>query len=89
MLHKNLEKLVGTAVIDGEFRAILLRSPNDAVKEFELTEEELEAVNSAGTGSIEEFAACIHAWITRAPKPRHASSGHWILDGSLAERVAV
>ena len=89
--HKELERLLGTAVVDGEFRASLLESPaaTALASGFGLSPEELEALRSADVGSLEELAAHLHAWITKAPKPRRAQTTHWTLDGHQSARMAV
>lgn len=87
--HKELERLIGTAIVDGEFRASLLHSPAAAASGFDLSAEESAMLSSADSGSLEELAAYIHAWITKAPKPRRVASPRWTLEGYQSGRVAV
>ncbi len=87
--HKELERLIGAAIVDSEFRASLLESPAAAASGFNLSAEELDALSSADTSSLEELATFLYAWITKAPKPRRASFGRWSLDGYQAVRIAV
>ncbi len=87
--HKELERLIGAAIVDGEFRASLLDSPLTAASGFSLSAEELDALGASDAGSLEELAAHLYAWITKAPKPRRALSTRWTLEGYQAARVAV
>ncbi len=79
MPHLNLERLIGTAMIDTQFRATLIGSPIAAAKGFELSDEELDVLASANAQSLEDLAAHVHAWITRAPKPRRSAVPRWTL----------
>lgn len=87
--HKELERLIGAAIVDGEFRTSLLESPLAAASGFDLSAEELAALDSAGANSLEELAALIHAWITNAPNPKRTVATRWALDGYQAARIAV
>ncbi|MHB1158878.1 MAG: Franean1_4349 family RiPP [Chloroflexota bacterium] len=87
--HKELERLIGAAIVDGEFRMSLLEAPLAAASGFDLSAEELAALNNAGASSLEELAAHIHAWVTNAPKPKRTVATRWMLDGYQAARIAV
>lgn len=87
--HGNLERVIGTALIDREFRGSLLRSPADATSGFDLSEEELAVLSSANAASLEELASHVHAWLTRAPKPKRVTTPRWPLQGYEAVQVAV
>ena len=87
--HGNLERVIGTALIDRDFRGDLLRSPADAADGFDLSEEELAVLSSANAASLEELASYVHAWLTRAPKPKRAATQRWPLQGYDAAQVAV
>ncbi len=89
LLYRNLERLIGTALIDGEFGAALLRSPVVAASGFDLSSEEMDVLNSANADTLEDLAAHIHAWITRVPKPRRTASHRWTLDDYQDGGVAV
>ena len=86
--HGELERLIGTAVVDGEFRAILLESPEAALEGFDLSPEELDALVSANARTLEELAAQLYAWIAQAPRPRRAA-GRWLFDNQRTTRMAV
>lgn len=87
--HGNLERLIGTALIDSEFRARLLSAPAIAARGFDLSEEEFGVLNCASIHSFEELAAHVHAWITRAPKLRRATSLRWPPHSQHTAYVAV
>jgi hypothetical protein len=87
--HANLERLIGTALVDGEFRTALLSSPATAATEFGLTDEELGVLEAANASTLEELAGFVHAWISRAPQPRRNSPHRCALDGYQTVRVAV
>jgi hypothetical protein len=63
MAQKDLERLIGRAVLDTEFRARLLADPEKVIREegFDLTEEELEKVKEVdgekAKATLEEMAA--------------------------------
>ena len=86
--HEELERLIGTAVVDGGFRATLLESPEAASEGFDLTPEELAALVSANARTLEELAAHLYAWIVQAPQPRRAAV-RWLLDNQRTTRIAV
>ncbi len=87
--HPELERLIGTAIVDGEFRASLLESPTTAAADFSLSAEELDVLSSAAGDSLEELAAHLYAWITMAPKFRRAPAIRWALESYQAARIAV
>ncbi|NLE77409.1 MAG: hypothetical protein GX605_11745, partial [Chloroflexi bacterium] len=55
MCTYNLNRLVGTAVVDREFGRRLLTDAYAAVSEFDLTAEERQLVTSVRASSIVEF----------------------------------
>jgi hypothetical protein len=63
MAQKDLERLIGRAVLDAEFRARLLADPEKVIRDegFDLTEEELEKVTGVdrekAKATLEEMAA--------------------------------
>lgn len=65
MAFEILQALVGTAVIDANFRTALLDgSRRLAVKNFGLTREEMDAVMSIRADTLEQFAGQLDQWIT-------------------------
>ena len=65
MAHETLQLIVGTAIVDSEFRQSLLKESSDVVKSFELTSEESEAIRGIQAESLEGFASELHRWISR------------------------
>jgi len=63
MAQRDVERLIGRAVLDPEFRARLLADPEKAIREegFDLTEEELETVTGVdrekAKATLEDMAA--------------------------------
>ena len=56
MCTYNLNRLIGTAVVDREFQRQLLRDPVIATAQFELSPEEFLAVTSVRATTLPEFA---------------------------------
>lgn len=87
--HANLERIIGTALVDGEFRSNLLDSPAAAAAGFELTYEEMEVLRSAHAGTLEELADIVYSWISSLPRPHRAAQRRWAFEGVTGARVAV
>ncbi len=87
--HANLERLIGRALVDGEFRAALLHAPASAAAGFGLSREELRVLEAACASTLEELAGFIHAWTSQLPHARRTASRRWPLDSQQAFRVAV
>ncbi len=66
MAFESLQAVVGTAVIDSEFRQALLNgSRRRVVTEFGLTTEEMNAIMSIRAATLEQFAGQLDQWIMR------------------------
>ena len=66
MAFESLQAVVGTAVIDSEFRAALLNGPRRAaVSDFGLTPEEMNVVLAIHAATLEQFAGQVDQWIAR------------------------
>lgn len=65
MTAKTLSTLIGTAVIDVDFRHALLSDPWSALNGFELSREEKEAIAGIEANSIEQFAQQLARWIAQ------------------------
>ena len=61
MCTHNLNRLIGTAVVDKDFRNKLLGDPGLSVMDFGLTPEELLAVTSVRASDIADFAQKLEA----------------------------
>jgi hypothetical protein len=67
MLHESLQAVIGTAVIDTEFRKALLNgSRQRIIQRFNLSREELDAVMRVRADSLEQFAGQLDQWISHA-----------------------
>ncbi len=87
--HANLERLIGTALVDGEFRSSLLESPVAAAAGFELTREEMDVLRSAHARTLEELADFVYSWISSLPRPHRATQWRWAFERSSGARAAV
>jgi hypothetical protein len=66
MAFEMLQAVVGTAVIDADFRrSILNGSRHGAIARFELSHEEMGAVMSIRAETLEEFAGQLDQWIMK------------------------
>lgn len=63
MANAGLIELLGGAVVDRQFRAMLLHNPQAILGTFELSMEEREAVSSIRAASFEDFSAQLYAWM--------------------------
>ena len=79
MATNGLGCLIMTAVIDPAFRERLVAEPADVVGDFDLTNDEQEALVSIRAGSFTEFAARVHRWLEQRD-PLHL--GHLRSNGS-------
>jgi hypothetical protein len=67
MLHESLQAVIGTAVIDKEFRKALLNgSRQRVIQPFNLSREEFDAIMHVRANSLEQFAGQLDQWISRA-----------------------
>lgn len=56
MAKDDVARIIGRAVMDKEFAEILLKNPEEAVKGFDLTPEELEAIKAMKKESVEKLS---------------------------------
>ena len=63
MANAGLIEMLGGAVVDRQFRSMLLHNPQSVLGTFDLTIEEREAVSSIRAASFEDFAAQLYAWM--------------------------
>lgn len=64
-MYENLQTIVGTAIVDANFRRRLLDRPSEAVRGFDLTSEEREAVCSIRAKTFQAFARELDNWINK------------------------
>ena len=66
MAYESLQALIGTAVVDPDFRKALLNgSRSHAVKSLALSHEELDAVMAIRAETLEQFAGQLDQWIMK------------------------
>ncbi len=75
MSHEQVEVVVGTAVIDGDFRRRLLTNPSSVVQDFALTVEESRAIESIRARSLEEFARKLRRSLARPQRRQRRAPG--------------
>jgi hypothetical protein len=63
MTHGNIQALVGTAIVDVEFRQRLLENAGSVIGEFDLTPDEVSAILSIKASTFQGFATQIHTWV--------------------------
>ena len=56
MYHWILEEIIGRAAMDSQFRERMLEDPEVALREYELTEEQIAAIKAIPTDALERFA---------------------------------
>ncbi len=67
MPYESLQAIVGTAVIDANFRKALLNgSRRRVISKFKLTREEVKAVMSIHADTLEQFAEQLDKWISKS-----------------------
>lgn len=63
MTHENIQALVGTAIVDVEFRQRLLEDAASVIGQFDLTPDEAAAVLSIKASTFQGFATQLHTWM--------------------------
>jgi hypothetical protein len=71
--QKDLEAVIGRAVLDREFRHLLFAEPEAALAEYVLTEDELAALKWGDAESLDACADIVAQ--RRARRPRNRSPG--------------
>jgi hypothetical protein len=64
MAHETLQAIVGTALVDSRFRGSLLGRQPEALRDFELTNEEFAAIAQSEATTFQGLAQDLHRWIT-------------------------
>ncbi|MFQ6058071.1 MAG: Os1348 family NHLP clan protein [Anaerolineae bacterium] len=75
MSQEALQHIIGMAIIDTEFRRLLLHHREQAIADLDLTAEEREAILAIQADSLEELSQRLHAWIVE--RERKVSKGCW------------
>jgi len=76
MVDYTLNKLIGTAVTDQRFGALLLANPRTTAQCFGLATEEVEAVASIRASTLSEFAQYLDEWMMQRHHRRDGGNGH-------------
>jgi len=70
MAYENLQAVVGTAIVDSTFRRRLLNRSLEALKPFDLSSEEVDAIRSIHADTFEGFASALNRWIVDRAEAR-------------------
>ncbi|GAB4111148.1 MAG: hypothetical protein Fur005_19430 [Roseiflexaceae bacterium] len=65
MSQSEIERVIGRAVTDSAFRAALVANAREACAEYELTEDELSALEALDADSIVAFASTLDKRISK------------------------
>lgn len=65
MAQSSVEQIIGRAATDEDFRTELINNPREACKEYDLTEEELDALEKLDTQTLQAFAITLDKRITK------------------------
>lgn len=66
MSQHEIERVIGRAATDSAFRQALIDNARDACKGFDLTEEELDALEKLDSSSLSSFAASLDTRISKS-----------------------
>jgi hypothetical protein len=66
MSFENVEKIIGRAIMEGEYRELLFSEPDKALEEYELTVEEKSALKSIDRNKFDEVASELEDRVSRA-----------------------
>ncbi len=73
MREQVLHNLIGRALIEPRFRAVLLERPKDATREFPFSEKDRSMIGSVRALSLEEFAQALSERLeAQSPEPNHS-----------------
>ena len=62
----DVKQVIGRAVLDPEFRGILFSDPDTALKDYDLTEEELAGLKNIERDKFDEMAGALEERMSRA-----------------------
>jgi hypothetical protein len=66
MAEDHVSIIIGRAVTDSKFRALLLTDPEKALEEYDLTEEEKESLQKIKKDDLEDFSGKLDDRITKS-----------------------
>ncbi len=64
MAYEALQAVVGTAIVDSNFRRDLLKKAPGVLNSFELSPEEYEAIHAVQAKTFQGFVSELQSWIT-------------------------
>jgi hypothetical protein len=76
-MMRGLQQLVCKSAIDAEFLRWLSRSPADAMRGFDLAEEEMAMVLALRPQSLDDLASGVEAWRRGEPLPARSRPQTW------------
>ena len=65
MAFEQLQAVVGVAIVDSRFRRQLLLSAPNSLSEFDLSQEEAEAISTIRQDTFAGFATELDSWMSR------------------------
>ena len=65
MSQDAVSQIIGRAVTDDEFRALLFANPDQALKGYELTDDEIAALSDLKQEDLEDFSTKLDSRITK------------------------
>jgi hypothetical protein len=65
MTKEAVEAIIGKAVLDSQFREALFANPEEALAEYDLTEEEIAALRAIDFETMESFAGTLDERISK------------------------
>ncbi|HEX9371425.1 MAG TPA: Franean1_4349 family RiPP [Roseiflexaceae bacterium] len=65
MSQHEVERVIGRAVTDAAFREALIKNAREACKEYDLTDDELEALEALDSESLAAFAGTLDKRISK------------------------
>lgn len=68
MNHEMINLILTKALVDKEFCQLLLKETEEAIKEFDLTPEEITVLTRIKASTLEEFSEKIYRWMLEREK---------------------
>jgi hypothetical protein len=65
MAHETVQTIIGTAIVDARFRHALLKRTQEALRNFDLTPDELEALSGIRANTLHGFAHEVQLWLNK------------------------
>lgn len=65
MVQDAVSQIIGRAVTDPEFRDLLFSNPEQALQDYELSDDEVEALKNLKQEDLEDFSAKLDSRITK------------------------